>query len=353
MKGKMMMVFILTGMLMFGQMIGSGEEVKELIGAGASFPYPLYSKWFDVYNKNMKVKVNYQSIGSGGGIRQLLSKTVDFGASDAFLNDEEKKKFEGKVLHIPTALGGVAVIYNLELKQQIKLTPEILSDIFLGKIKNWQDEKIKNENPGMELPKMPIIVVHRSDGSGTSFIFTDYLCKASEEWKQKVGKGKSVKWPTGVGGKGNEGVAGSVRQLPGSIGYVEVIYAEKNHLKYALLKNKAGNYVAPTIKSISQAANVNLQDDLRVSITDTQAEQGYPISGFTWILVYQDQNYANRNVDRARAVYKLIRWCITDAQQYNETLLYAPLPKAAGHNALKLVQSMKFGDSLLSAEEMK
>ncbi|MBN1902947.1 phosphate ABC transporter substrate-binding protein PstS [Candidatus Sumerlaeota bacterium] len=327
------------------------ENVTELIGAGASFPYPLYSKWFDVYAKTEGIKVNYQSIGSGGGIQQLLNKTVDFGASDAFLSEEEKKKFEGETIHIPTALGGVAIIYNLGENLKLKMTPDILADIFLGKIKNWQDERIKKENPEAQIPKMPIIVAHRSDGSGTTFIFTDYLCKVSAEWKEKVGQGKSVKWPTGIGGKGNEGVAGSVKQLPGSIGYVEVIYAENNNLPYALLKNKAGNFTAPAIKSISEAANIALPEDLRVSITDTESPEGYPISGFTWLLVYKNQKYGNRSLERAEALQKLLSWCIKDAQKYNETLLYAPLPKAAQERAMKLVLSMKYGDIKLKEEK--
>ncbi len=319
------------------------EKVNELIGAGASFPYPLYSKWFEVYARDYGVKVNYQSIGSGGGIRQLLSKTVDFGASDAFLSEEEQKKFDGEILHIPTALGAVAVIYNLDISTQLKLTPEVLSDIFLGKITKWHDEKITKLNPGVDIPDAQIIVVHRSDGSGTTFIFTDYLCKVSPEWKEKIGQGKSVNWTTGLGGKGNEGVAGTVKQIPGSIGYAEVIYAEKNDLNYATIKNKAGKFVAPSIKSISEAANVELPDDLRVSITDTAAADGYPISGFTWLLVYKNQDYAGRSMEKARAVKKLLHWSITDAQKYNETLLYAPLPDAAEEKALKLLESITYG----------
>jgi len=347
-------ILFLVGVIFLSPLMGSaGEPVKELIGAGASFPYPLYSKWFDVYAKTHGIKVNYQSIGSGGGIRQLLKQTVDFGASDAFLSEEEKKKFEGDVLHIPTALGGVAVVYNLPVKRQLRITPEILSDIFTGKIKNWQDPKIKQVNPDVKLPKLPIIVVHRSDGSGTTFIFTDYLSKVSPAWKDTVGRGKSIKWPAGIGGKGNEGVAGSVKQLPGSIGYVEVIYAEKNKLKYALIKNKCGKFVAPTLKGITEAANVDLPDDLRVSITDTSGQEGYPIAGFTWILVYQDQKYANRSFEKAKAVKELIYWCVTNAQQYNERLLYSPLPVAAGEKALKLVRSISYDGKAIKLDHEK
>jgi len=337
------MITFFCGLMLFCNFMNAQESVtKELLGAGASFPYPLYSKWFDVYAKEFGIKVNYQSIGSGGGIRQLMNKTVDFGASDAFLSDEEKKSFDSEVLHIPTALGAVVVIYNLEISGQLRLTPEVLADIFLGKIKNWQDKKIKEINPGIEFPNKPIIVIHRSDGSGTTFIFTDYLTKVSQEWKEKVGVDKSVSWPIGVGGKGNEGVAGSVKQLQGSIGYVELIYAEKNQVKYASIKNKSGNFVAPTIRSISEAANVELPDDLRVSITDTSAGEGYPISGFTWLLVFKEQSYSNRTLEKGKAIKELIRWCITNAQQYNEPLLYAPIPKSAKEKAMKLVESISY-----------
>jgi len=335
-------IFVYFMFLACNFMIAQKQAVKELLGAGASFPYPLYSKWFDVYAKEFGIKVNYQSIGSGGGIRQLMNKTVDFGASDAYLSEEEKKNFDNEVLHIPTAIGAVVVIYNLDISQQLKLTPEILSNIFLGKIKNWQDNRIKEINPQVEFPNKPIIVVHRSDGSGTTFIFTDYLAKVSKDWKEKVGAAKSVKWPLGIGGKGNEGVAGSVKQLQGSIGYVELIYAEKNKLKYASIKNKAGNFIIPTIKSVTEAADVKLPDDLRVSITNTSASEGYPISGFTWLLVFKEQGYSNRTLEKGKTIKELIYWCITDAQQYNESLMYAPLPSLAKEMAMKLVDSITY-----------
>lgn len=340
---KIRFAAILIALFLACGMAGAQEaQVKEIVGAGASFPYPLYSKWFDVYAKMFEVKVNYQSIGSGGGIKQLENKTVDFAGSDAFLSEEEMKAFGGGALHIPTALGGVAVIYNLSIEQQIKLTPEVLVDIFMGKIKTWQDARLKEINPDVKFPNLPIIPVYRSDGSGTTFIFTDYLCKVSGEWKEKIGQGKTVQWLTGIGGKGNEGVAGSVKQMPGSIGYVEVIYAEKNKLKYALLKNKSGNYVAPALAGITEAANVPLPDDLRVSITDTDSPQGYPISGFTWIIVYTEQKYGDRSLEKAKALKQLLKWCATDAQTYNETLLYAPLSKEAKEKALALIEKMTF-----------
>jgi phosphate transport system substrate-binding protein len=327
------------------------EPVKELLGTGASFPFPLYSKWFDVYAKTHGIKVNYQSIGSGGGIRQLLGKTVDFGGSDAYLSKEEIERFDGEVLHIPTALGAVAVVYNLNVSAQLKLSPEVLSEIFLDKITSWQDPKIKALNPDVELPNIQIIVVHRSDGSGTTFIFTDYLSKVSPEWKEKVGQGKSVSWPTGVGGKGNEGVAGAVKQLPGSIGYVELVYAEKNSMKYAVMRNKPGNFIAASLKSVSEAANVELPDDLRVMITDTAAQNGYPISGFTWLLVYREQHYADRSLEKAKALKELLRWCVTEAQKYNKSLLYAPLPEAAKSKALKLIDSMTYDNEPITVPD--
>ena len=318
------------------------EKVSELIGAGASFPYPLYSKWFEKYANEKGIKVNYQSIGSGGGIRQLMNKTVDFGATDAFLDDEEKKQFEGEVLHIPTALGGVAVVYNLPVSEHINLAPDVLSDIMLGVIASWNDPRIKALNPESQLANQKIVIVHRSDGSGTTFIFTDYLSKVSHQWKEKVGAGKSVNWPIGIGGKGNEGVAGMVKQMPGSIGYVEVIYAEKNNLRYAKIKNKAGAFVSPTLKSVSESANIALPDDLRVSLTNTDSPEGYPISGLTWLLVYKEQSIGKRSIEKSRAVKELLTWCITTGQQYNQALLYAPLPEAAVKKAMKLINSMTY-----------
>ena len=271
----------------------SKDNKPSLLGAGATFPYPLYSKMFHVYHEQYGVKINYQSIGSGGGIQQLMNKIVDFGASDAFMDSASLAKAPGKVLHIPTCIGAVAITYNLPGKPEIKLTPKVLADIFLGKIERWNNKAIQKENPGIKLPKVKISVVHRSDGSGTTAIFTDYLTKVSPEWKKKVGTGKAVKWPSGIGAKGNEGVAGMVQKLMGSIGYVEVAYTIQNKMPQASLKNKAGNWVQPTMESASLAAKVDIPNDTRVSLTNTDAEKGYPISGFTWILVYKEQKYGS------------------------------------------------------------
>ena len=290
---KGLRLFIMFLVLLGFCSTGLAKET-ELIGAGATFPYPLYSKMFDVYNKEYGVKVNYQAIGSGGGIRQLINKTVDFGGSDAIMSDKELAEASAPVLHIPTCAGAVVVTYNLSGNPQLRFTPDVIADIFLGKINKWNDHRISAINPGMKLPDMNITVVHRSDGSGTTFIFSDYLSKVSGEWKEKVGAGTSLNWPAGLGGKGNPGVAGLVQQTPGSIGYVELIYALQNKMPYGTVKNKKGKFVTATIASTSLAADTNLPDDMKVSLTDTDAPEGYPISGFTWILVYKEQNYAEK-----------------------------------------------------------
>lgn len=314
----------------------------EILGAGASFPYPLYTKMFDVYYQSTGVKVNYQSIGSGGGQRQLLAKAVDFGGSDAFMTDEQLKNAPGEILHIPICLGAVVPTYNLPGNPELRFTPDILVDIFLGKIKKWNDPRIAKINPSVKLPNLDIIVVHRSDGSGTTFIWVDYLSKVSKEWEEKVGRGTSVNWPVGLGGKGNEGVSGLVKQTPGSIGYVELIYAIQNNLPFGIVKNKKGNFIKPSLKSVSIAANVDLPDDTRASITDTDAEKGYPISGFTWILVYKEQNYDGRSEDRTKALVKLLWWMIHEGQKYTKPLHYAPLPESALKKAEKLVKSITY-----------
>ena len=340
------LVYILTiiafvGVLASGFSTVSKSGVKppasdmELLGAGASFPFPLYSKMFSEYNIKTGVKVNYQSIGSGGGIKQLMSKTVDFGASDAFLSDEDLSKMPATVVHIPTCLGAAVITYNIPGDPTLKFTPDVAADIFLGKIVNWNDARIKKLNPTVKLPDMPISIVHRSDGSGTTFIFTDYLSKISEEWKNKVGHKTSVDWPVGLGAKGNEGVSGMIKQTPGALGYVELIYALQNKMPVGLLQNKSGKYVEASIKSVTSAANVTLPADARVSITNTDAPDGYPISSFTWILLYKEQNYDGRPQDKAKEVVKLVWWMTHEGQQFAAPLIYAPLPK----EALKVVEA--------------
>jgi phosphate transport system substrate-binding protein len=324
---------------------GKGDKdksAKEILGAGATFPYPLYSKMFDAYGKEKGVKVNYQSVGSGAGIQQLTSKTVDFGASDAFMSDEEMSKAPAKVVHIPICLGAVTIVYNLEGITNLKLSADVLGDIFLGKIKKWDDEKIKSINPDAKLPGKEINVVHRSDGSGTSFIFTDYLSKVNEGWKSSVGTGKSVNWPVGLGAKGNEGVGGLVKQTPASIGYVELIYALQNNMPMASLKNKKGNFIAPTLKSTNAAANVSLPEDTRVSLTNSDADEGYPIVSFTWILLYQEQKYENRSEEKARELLKLLSWMVHEGQQYAEPLSYAILATEAVKKADAILKSVTY-----------
>ncbi len=320
---------------------------EDLTGAGASFPYPLYSKMFSEYGKQNKMNINYQSIGSGGGIKQLLAKTIDFGGSDAIMSDEQLSKAPGKILHIPTCLGAVVIVYNLNIKGELKLTPDIIADIFLGKITKWNDARIADLNKDIKLPDANISVVHRSDGSGTSAIFTDYLSKVSSEWKEKVGSGTSVNWPVGLGGKGNEGVAGLVKQVPNSIGYVELIYALQNKMSYATIQNKSGKFIKPTLESTSKAAEIAMPDDMRVSLADTESPDGYPIAGFTYILVYQEQKYDNRTIDKAKSLYKLLNWMINDGQKFTTPLHYAPLPEAAKTKAQALIKSITFDGKAL------
>ena len=273
--------------------VAPAEAQMLMNGAGATFPYPIYSKWFDEYTKvDPEVRFNYQSIGSGGGIRQISERTVDFGATDGPMTDEQLKKAPGELLHIPTVLGAVVATYNLSGQPKLNFTGELLADIFLGKITQWSDERIKALNPSANLPNQPIVVVHRSDGSGTTFIWVDYLSKVSSEWAQKVGKGTSVNWPVGLGGKGNEGVAGQVKNTPGALGYVELAYAITNKLPTAAVKNQAGKFVEATIESTTAAATGaanSMPEDFRVSLTNAPGDQAYPIASFTWLLVYRDQ----------------------------------------------------------------
>ncbi len=323
------------------------QKEKGLLGAGATFPYPLYSKMFDVYHKKYDIQINYQSIGSGGGIRQLKNKTVDFGATDAFMTDEGLADAKGEIIHIPMCLGAVVVTYKLPGSPKLKLSPDVLADIFMGKIKKWNHKRIQQLNKDVTLPNLNIFVIHRSDASGTSFIFTDYMSKISSEWKKNVGTGKSVKWPTGLGAKGNEGVAGLIKQTKGSIGYCELAYTIQNDMPQAMLKNKAGNYIAPEIASISKAAAMDIPADTRVSITNTAAEQGYPVSGFTWVIVYKEQSYNNRSKEKAQSLVNLLWWMIHEGQQYCKPLDYAPLPQEAVSKAEALVKEIEYSGTEL------
>jgi phosphate transport system substrate-binding protein len=308
---------------------GSLAAAQSLInGAGATFPYPIYSKWFDAYAKvDPGVRFNYQSIGSGGGIRQITERTVDFGATDGPMTDEQLKKVPGELLHIPTVLGAVVVTYNLPGNPSLRFTPDVLADIFLGKTTKWNDDHLKALNPGANLPDQPIVVVHRSDGSGTTYIWVDYLSKLSKEWEQQVGRGTSVKWPVGLGGKGNEGVAGQVKNTPGALGYVELAYAITNKLPAAVIRNSAGQFVEPSIESTTAAAEGAAQTmpaDFRVSITNPPGERAYPIASFTWLLVYRQQP----DEAKGRALVRFFWWATHEGQKYAADLLYAPLPPA-------------------------
>ncbi len=305
---------------------GSSGSVS-LQGAGATFPNPLYQKWLSEYGKlHPNMKIDYQSIGSGGGIKQLKEQTIDFGASDAPMKDEDLKAAPSDILHIPTVLGAVVITYNLAgVNQTLRFSPEVVADIFLGKIKQWNDAKIAADNPGVTLPASNITVVHRSDSSGTSAVFTDYLSKVSAEWKEKVGAGTSPSWPTGLGGKGNEGVTGQVKNTPNTIGYVELAYAVQNKLPVGQIKNSSGNFIEPSMDAVAAAAAESagsMPEDLRVSITNATGAQAYPISSYTYILVYKEQ----KNAAKGKALVDFLWWGLHDGESYAKDLQYVPLP---------------------------
>lgn len=306
---------------------GGAEQNVKLQGAGATFPAPLYQKWVSEYSKlHPNVLIDYQSIGSGGGIKQIQAQTVDFGASDSPMKDEDLKAAPGEILHIPTVLGAVVITHNLPgISQSLKFSGEVIADIFLGKIKKWNDPKITADNPGVSFPSTDITVVHRSDGSGTSAVFTDYLAKVSPEWKEKVGAGQSPSWPVGLGGKGNEGVTGQIKNTPNTLGYVELAYAVQNKLPVALIKNSAGNFVEPSIDAVTAAAaaaSTRTPDDLRVSITNAEGATAYPISSYTYILVYKNQ----KDATKGKAIVDFLWWGLHDGEKYAPDLRYAPLP---------------------------
>ena len=339
---------LITGLVAASLMIlpGLAKDI-ELLGAGATFPYPLYSKMFDAYYREFGVKVNYQSIGSGGGIRQLLNRTVDFGATDAFMSDEEVRVDDNYILHIPACLGAVVVTYNLPGVSGLKFTPDLIADIFLGRVKKWNDARIAAINPEVTLPDTNIVVIHRSDGSGTTFVFSDYLSKVSSNWSRKVGTGKSLKWPAGLGAKGNEGVSGLIKQIPGSIGYVELTYALQNKMPAAAVKNKSGEFIEPTVNSVASAASIQLPEHARVSITNTNADRGYPISSFTWLIFYKEQNYNGRERKRAEELVKLLWWVIHQGQEFCKPLHYAPLPEDVVKKAENIIKQVTYNGIFL------
>jgi len=320
-------VWWLAGVLALAAVM-PGRAAQLINGAGATFPYPLYSKWFDEFHKRSPdTQINYQSIGSGGGIRQVLEGTVDFGATDGPMTDEQLASAKIPILHLPTVLGAVVPTYNVSGVEKLRFTPEAIAGIFLGKITHWNDPAIARENPDVKLPAAAIVPIHRSDGSGTTYIFTDYLSKVSEDWKSGVGRGTSVNWPVGLGGKGNEGVAGLVKQTPNAIGYVELIYAVQNNLPYGDVRNRSGRFVQATLESVTAAAtaaSASMPEDFRVSITDPAGADAYPIASFTWLLV------PTRIPDEAKgvALRKFLDWMLADGQQLAAPLNYAPLPAA-------------------------
>ncbi len=309
-------------------------------GAGATFPYPIYSKWFDEYAKvDPSVRFNYQSIGSGGGQKQILAQTVDFGASDGPMSDDNLAKAPGKLLHVPTVAGADVVAYNLPGNPVLKLDPDAIAGVFLGQIKKWNDPKITALNPGIKLPDQDIVVVHRSDGSGTTYIWTDYLSKISSEWKQKVGTNTSVNWPTGLGGKGNEGVAGQIKQTPGALGYVELIYAVQNKMPYADMKNASGEFMKASLESITAAmATAQIPDDFRFSMTNAPGKDAYPIAGATWLLVYEQQ----KDPMKGKRLVEFLKWAMKDGEKMARDLQYAPLPETVQERVLKRVDEIKY-----------
>jgi phosphate transport system substrate-binding protein len=329
----------ILGLIVALGLSASASAQMEINGAGATFPYPVYSKWFDEYAKvDPSVRFNYQSIGSGGGQKQIMAQTVDFGASDGPMSDENLAKAPGKILHIPTVAGAVVISYNLPESPKLKLDGDTIAGIYLGQIKKWNDPKLTALNPGVKLPDQDIVVVHRSDGSGTTYIWTDYLSKISPEWKTKVGTNTSVKWPTGLGGKGNEGVSGQIKQTPGAIGYVELIYAIQNKMPDAQVKNAAGEFVEPTITSVTAAlSTAEIPDDFRFSITNAPGKDAYPICGATWLLVYEQ----SKDSAKGKKLVEFLKWALTKGEQMAKDLNYAPLPDNVQQRVLKRIDDIK------------
>jgi phosphate transport system substrate-binding protein len=326
-------------LLLLARIVTTASAQMMINGAGATFPYPIYSKWFDEYAKvDPSVRFNYQSIGSGGGQKQILAQTVDFGASDGPMSDDNLAKAPGKLFHIPTVAGADVVAYNLPGNPALKFDADTIAGIFLGQIKKWNDPKIAALNPGVTLPDQEIVVVHRSDGSGTTYIWTDYLSKVSPEWKTKVGTNTSVNWPTGIGGKGNEGVAGQVKQTPGALGYVELIYAVQNKMPYADIKNAAGEFVKPTLESVTAAlATADIPDDFRFSMTNPPGKGAYPIAGATWLLVYEQQ----KDATKGKKLTEFLKWAAKDGEKMAKDLQYAPLPESLQQRVLKRIDEIK------------
>ena len=324
--------------------VASAQQIL-INAAGATFPYPMYSKWFDEYHKKFSnLQFNYQSIGSGGGIKQVTEGTVEFGASDGPMNDKQIKEFQDKhgfgILHFPTVMGADVPVYNVAgVNSDLNFTPEALAGIFLGKITKWNDPELMKANPGVKLPAADIIVVHRSDGSGTTYIWTDYLSKVSPEWEMKVGRGTSVNWPVGLGGKGNEGVAGQIKQVPGAIGYIELAYAKQNKLPFADMKNSSGNFITASLESVTEAlATADIPDDFRFSMVNPPGAKAYPIAGTTWLLVYQQQ----KDHAKGQKLVEFLKWAYNEGEKMATTLDYASLPESVVQRVLKRIDEIKY-----------
>jgi phosphate transport system substrate-binding protein len=321
---------------------GAGRACAQLLinGAGATFPYPIYSKWFDDYSKvDPSVRFNYQSIGSGGGQKQLLEGTIDFGASDGPMSDQTLARAPGKILHVPTVAGADAVTYNLPGAPRLRLDGPSIADIFLGRLTKWNDPRLTALNPGVALPDADILVVHRADGSGTTYIFVDYLSCVSRQWARQVGRGTAVKWPAGLGAKGNEGVTGQVKQTPGAIGYVELVYAIQNRLPYASVKNAAGNFIAPSVASVTAAlVAASIPDDFRFSMVNSPGPDAYPIAGATWLLVYQHQ----RDAEKGRKIVEFLKWAMREGEHNAPQLEYAPLPPDLSKRVLAEIGGIQY-----------
>ena len=332
-------IFSIFGGCLFAGLTNANAQML-INGAGATFPYPIYSKWFDEYAKvDTSVRFNYQSIGSGGGQKQITERTVDFGASDGPMSNENLAKAPGKLLHIPTVAGADVITYNLPGNPKLKLDGDAIVNIFMGNITKWNDPKITALNPDVNLPDLPIVVVHRSDGSGTTYIFVDYLSNISSVWADSVGKGTSVKWPVGLGGKGNEGVAGQVKQVSGAIGYVELIYVKQNKMAYADVKNSTGNFITPSLDSITAAlATAKIPDDFRFSMVNPSGEKAYPIAGTTWLLVYEQQ----KNATKGKKLVEFLNWALTKGEGMATTLDYAPLPESVQQRVLERIKTIKY-----------
>ena len=339
MKSKTTIQALLGIALLAGTAVSAAAQML-VNGAGATFPYPLYSKWFDEYAKvDSSVRFNYQSIGSGGGQKQILAQTVDFGASDGPMSDENLARAPGKILHLPTVAGAVVVTYNLPGNPALKLNGATITDLFMGKITKWNDPRLAKLNPDLKLPRGDVIVVHRSDGSGTSYIFTDYLSSVSSVWEKEVGRNTSVKWPAGLGAKGNEGVAGQVKQLEGAIGYVELAYAHQNKLPSASLENAAGNYITPSVESVIEAlATARIPDDFRFSVVNPPGEKAYPIAGATWMLVYQQQ----KDAAKGKKLVEFLNWALSKGEGMAASLDYAPLPERLQKRVLERLKTITY-----------